>query len=145
MDNDLVNCTSIGTPLNPSNVRRTLLRFIEKAKVPKIRFHDLRHTHATLLLSNDVHIKIISERLGHNDIKITLSTYSHLLPTMQEEAEKNWISFLDNFQCYLSLLFFNRYFFVTNKKRPSLRKWSFFIQTLMYQVFDLMTPNRMLH
>lgn len=59
---------------------------IKKAAMPKIRFHDLRHTHATLLLAKGVNVKVISERLGHSNIKITLDTYSHVLPTMQEEA-----------------------------------------------------------
>ncbi|MDA1654272.1 site-specific integrase [Bacillus thuringiensis serovar kyushuensis] len=85
-DNDLVICTPSGTPINPANVRRSLNALIKKAAVPKIRFHDLRHTHATLLLAKGVNVKVISERLGHSNIKITLDTYSHVLPTMQEDA-----------------------------------------------------------
>lgn len=86
-DFDLVFCTPIGTPVHPSNLRnRTFNKLIEKAKIPKIRFHDLRHTHATLLLSKGVNIKVISERLGHSNIRITLDTYSHMLPTMQKDA-----------------------------------------------------------
>ncbi|PED86678.1 site-specific integrase [Bacillus cereus] len=85
-DNDLVMCTPSGTPINPANVRRSLNDLIKKAVVPKIRFHDLRHTHATLLLVKGVNVKVISERLGHSNIKITLDTYSHVLPTMQEDA-----------------------------------------------------------
>ncbi|PGE14999.1 site-specific integrase [Bacillus toyonensis] len=85
-DNDLVMCTPSGTPINPANVRRSLNALIKKAAVPKIRFHDLRHTHATLLLAKGVNVKVISERLGHSNIKITLDTYSHVLPTMQEDA-----------------------------------------------------------
>ena len=52
----------------------------------EIRFHDLRHTHATLLLRQGVHVKAVSERLGHSTVGITLDTYSHVLPDMQEEA-----------------------------------------------------------
>ncbi|EOO24845.1 DNA integration/recombination/inversion protein [Bacillus cereus BAG1X2-3] len=85
-DNDLVMCTPSGTPITPANVRRSLNALIKKAAVPKIRFHDLRHTHATLLLAKGVNVKVISERLGHSNIKITLDTYSHVLPTMQEDA-----------------------------------------------------------
>lgn len=85
---DLVVCTQMGTPLNPANLRRTYNRLIEKAELPKIRFHDLRHTHATLLLSEGINVKVISERLGHSNIKITLDTYSHVLPIMQEEVMK---------------------------------------------------------
>jgi integrase len=51
-----------------------------------IRFHDLRHTHATQLLKAGVHPKVVSERLGHASIGITLDTYSHVMPGMQEEA-----------------------------------------------------------
>lgn len=61
---------------------------IKMADVPEIRFHDLRHTHATLLLSNGVHVKVISERLGHSNLKVTLDTYSHVLPSMQEEVAR---------------------------------------------------------
>ncbi len=61
---------------------------IKMADVPEIRFQDLRHTHATLLLSNGVHVKVISERLGHSNIKVTLDTYSHVLPSMQEEVAR---------------------------------------------------------
>ncbi len=85
-DNDLVMCTPSGIPINPANVRRSLNVLIQKAAVPKIRFHDLRHTHATLLLAKGVNVKVISERLGHSNIKITMDTYSHVLLTMQEGA-----------------------------------------------------------
>ncbi|WP_027725456.1 site-specific integrase [Tuberibacillus calidus] len=86
-DNDLVFCTPLGTPLHPSNIRKRVFnKLIEKAQVPKIRFHDLRHTHATLLLQKKVNPKVVSERLGHANVKITLDTYSHVLPTMQKEA-----------------------------------------------------------
>ena len=52
----------------------------------KVRFHDLRHTHATLLLRQGIHPKVVSERLGHSTINITLDTYSHVMPDMQDEA-----------------------------------------------------------
>jgi integrase len=64
--------------------RLTLLR--SKAGKPKVRFHDLRHTCATMLLLEDVNVKIVSERLGHASIEITLNTYQHVLPTMQQRA-----------------------------------------------------------
>jgi len=67
-------------------LKRTYERLIEKANIPKIRIHDQRHTHATMLLVQGVQAKVISERLGHSNIKITLDTYSHALPNMQEEA-----------------------------------------------------------
>lgn len=58
---------------------------IKKLGLPMIRFHDLRHTHATLLIQQNVNVKLISEWLGHTDIQTTLNTYSHVLPTMQRE------------------------------------------------------------
>jgi integrase len=72
--------------------RRTHFHFNEfkplliNAGLPDIRFHDLRHTSATLLLSQGVHPKVVQERLGHSQISITLDTYSHVLPTLQVEA-----------------------------------------------------------
>ncbi|MFY0215556.1 tyrosine-type recombinase/integrase [Bacillus cereus] len=78
-------CTLSGTLISPANVRRSLNAWIKKAAVSKIRFHDLRHTHATLLLAKGVSVKVISERLGHSNIKIILETYLHVLPTMQED------------------------------------------------------------
>jgi integrase len=61
---------------------------LKRAGLPQIRFHDLRHTCATLLLSKNVNPKVVSEMLGHATIAITLDTYSHVLPTMQESAAK---------------------------------------------------------
>ncbi|MFP7295816.1 tyrosine-type recombinase/integrase [Neobacillus niacini] len=83
---NLVFCSEVGTPIHRSNLRRVYNRLIKEANVPKIRFHDLRHSHATYLLSKGVNIKVISERLGHSDIKITLNTYSHVGESMQKEV-----------------------------------------------------------
>lgn len=69
---------------------------VEKAKLPKITFHDLRHTYATLLLENGVNIKIISERLGHSRVAITLDIYSHVSENMQIEAVKAMDSLISN-------------------------------------------------
>lgn len=85
-DNDLVIGTSFGTPISPRNLLRTFERFIKKSELPVLTIHDLRHTHASLLLKQGVHPKIVSERLGHSSIKITLDLYSHLLPNMQKET-----------------------------------------------------------
>lgn len=85
-DLDLVICTSLGTPLTPANLRRSFNRLIKEDDATTIRFHDLRHSHATLLLSKGVNVKVISERLGHSNIKVTLDIYSHILPTMQQDA-----------------------------------------------------------
>ncbi|WP_214480992.1 site-specific integrase [Bacillus sp. SM2101] len=87
IDNDLVICTTIGTQYNPSNIlNRSFKPLIEEAKVTPIRFHDLRHTHATILLKLGENPKVIQERLGHANIKITLETYSHVLPSMQKQV-----------------------------------------------------------
>jgi integrase len=59
---------------------------LKQARLPKIRFHDLRHTCATLLLTKNVNPKVVSEMLGHATIAITVDTYSHVLPNMQESA-----------------------------------------------------------
>jgi integrase len=85
-DHDLIICTSIGTPINPNNVTRSYNRLIILAGVPRIRVHDMRHTAATLLLRDGNHAKLVSERLGHANIGITLDTYSHVLPDMQDVA-----------------------------------------------------------
>jgi integrase len=83
----LVFCDSQGNPLRKSNLlRRSFKPFLERAELPEIRFHDLRHTAATLLLAQGVHPKIVQERLGHAQISLTLDTYSHVLPSMQKEA-----------------------------------------------------------
>lgn len=88
VDNDLVVCTSKGTPITPRNLNRTWYRLLKLSELPKIRFHDLRHSHASLLLKLGKHPKIVQERLGHASIKLTLDTYSHVMPNMQEEAAK---------------------------------------------------------
>ncbi|QQZ60230.1 tyrosine-type recombinase/integrase [Paenibacillus sonchi] len=83
---DLVICTTVGTPTTPRNLSRTWYNMLKKSELHPITFHDLRHTHASLLLKNNVHPKIVSERLGHASIQITLDLYSHLFPNMQEAA-----------------------------------------------------------
>ncbi|MEH7028690.1 tyrosine-type recombinase/integrase [Bacillus wiedmannii] len=85
-DVDLVACTRKGNPVIARNCRREFYNLIEKLGLPKIRFHDLRHTHATMLIQQNVNVKLISERLGHTDIQTTLNTYSHVLPNMQREV-----------------------------------------------------------
>ncbi|MFD0680345.1 MULTISPECIES: tyrosine-type recombinase/integrase [unclassified Paenibacillus] len=71
-DNDLIVCTQLGTPVIPRNLMRSFYRITHNADVPKIRFHDLSHTHASFLLKQGVNPKIIAERLGHANIRITL-------------------------------------------------------------------------
>lgn len=75
-----------GEPCNPYTVTRRWNRIADKAGYPDVRLHDLRHTHATLLLSAGVNVKIIQERMGHAKVTTTLDTYSHVVPTLQREA-----------------------------------------------------------
>lgn len=82
-----VFCDTDGGPIRKNNLtRRSFKPLLVAAKLPDIRFHDLRHTAATLLLAQEVHPKVVQERLGHAQINITLDTYSHVLPSMQKEA-----------------------------------------------------------
>jgi integrase len=85
-DHDLVFCTGVGGPLQGTYTLRLLVKFLEAAGLPRIRFHDLRHTAATLLLSARVNPKVVSEMLGHATVAITLDIYSHVLPDMQQDA-----------------------------------------------------------
>jgi integrase len=78
--------TEAGLPYHPERVSKLFAQAAKKAGLPRIRLHDLRHTYATLALSAGVHPKVISERLGHANIAITLDCYSHCLPTLSEEA-----------------------------------------------------------
>ena len=89
-DSDLVFCHPDGRPLDPGVVSHTFAKVLKKAGLPHIRFHDLRHTHATLLLKAGIHPKIVSERLGHANIGITRDTYSHVLPGLQDRAAERF-------------------------------------------------------
>lgn len=84
-DNDLVFARENGEPWSPRTFSSSWSRQRDRMGYD-IRFHDLRHTHATLLLRQGTHAKVVSERLGHSTVGITLDTYSHVLPDMQEEA-----------------------------------------------------------
>jgi len=86
-DLGLVFCQPDGKPLHLHNiVTRDFRRVTKKAKLPRIRFHDLRHSHATDLLAHGEHPKVVQERLGHYDPAFTLRVYSHVLPGMQAQA-----------------------------------------------------------
>ncbi|MBP1156745.1 MULTISPECIES: site-specific integrase [unclassified Paenibacillus] len=85
-DNGFLVCSKYGTPLSKANCSAVWKRMLKKTNMRIIRFHDLRHTCASLLMSLDIHPKIVQEQLGHSSIKITLDTYSHLMPNMQAEA-----------------------------------------------------------
>jgi len=95
IDHRLVFCNDIprgkpakaGMPLTVPNITYRYFRpLLEKAKLPHMRLYDLRHSHATLLLIAGEHVKVVSERLGHASVAITMDTYSHVLPSMQERT-----------------------------------------------------------
>ena len=83
---DLVFCREDGTPVHPHTFSQSFERLIAKTDLPKIRLHDLRHTHATIALAAGVQVKVISERLGHESPAFTLKQYAHVIPGMQAEA-----------------------------------------------------------
>jgi len=84
--NSFVVAQMDGRPIQPRSLTHEWVRIIGKTSLPRIRFHDLRHTHASQMLAAGVHPKIASERLGHSTIGITLDLYSHVLPGMQADA-----------------------------------------------------------
>jgi integrase len=75
-----------GQPIQPQSLTHAWHRFLVKTNLPRLRFHDLQHSHATHMLASGVHPKIASERLGHATVGLTLDTYSHVIPGMQEDA-----------------------------------------------------------
>lgn len=96
-ESDLVFVTMKGTPLDPSNlVARSFKPLLRRAGLPDIRFHDLRHVCATLLLSEGVSVKVVQEVLGHSSVSVTMDVYSHVLPDMQEKAAEAMDSLLSN-------------------------------------------------
>jgi integrase len=86
VETGLVFTAENGTALDPESVSRYFRQAVKKSLLSQIRLHDLRHTHATLALQAGIHPKVVSERLGHATISITLDTYSHAIPALQEEA-----------------------------------------------------------
>ena len=85
-DTGLVFTNESGQVLHPWVTSRCFRKAVKEAMLPDLRLHDLRHTHATLALQAGIHPKVVSERLGHATVAITLDTYSHAIPAMQEEA-----------------------------------------------------------
>ncbi len=80
-------CTKLaGEPIDPNTLTGGFANLVRKTNIPKVRFHDLRHTHATQLLREGIHPKVAQERLGHTSISVTLDLYSHVMPGMQEDA-----------------------------------------------------------
>ncbi|MCX6633996.1 MAG: site-specific integrase, partial [Acidobacteria bacterium] len=78
--------TTVGTPLDGPTVTHRFQKALKKAGLPRLRFHDLRHTCATLLLAQGVHPRVVMGILGHSQIAVTMNTYSHVIPAMQREV-----------------------------------------------------------
>jgi integrase len=87
-ESGLVFTTDLGTPISPRNLVRHFKDKLKEAGLPDIRFHDLRHTTASLLLEKNVHPKIVSELLGHSNVNLTLNTYSHIINPINKVASK---------------------------------------------------------
>jgi integrase len=85
-DLDLVFVTPLGTAIDARNLVRRFERHLQDAGLPRIRFHDLRHTAASLLLAQGVEPRTIMQTLGHSQISLTLNTYAHVIPALQQEA-----------------------------------------------------------
>ena len=85
-DSGLIFTTPLGTAMDPAGATREYHALLESAELPSVRFHDLRHTAATLLLAQRVDPRTIMETLGHSQISLTLNTYSHVLPALQKDA-----------------------------------------------------------
>lgn len=87
-DHGLVLARPDGTPVRPNYITLAFSRLARQCGLEGVRFDDLRHTHATELLFQAIHPKVVSERLGHATVGMTLDVYSHVLPSMQEEAAR---------------------------------------------------------
>ncbi|MFC1924917.1 tyrosine-type recombinase/integrase [Chloroflexota bacterium] len=95
-DEDLVFSDLVGKPLLPNSVTHAWIKLVRKNGLKGIRLHDARHTHASLMLKQGVHPKIVQERLGHSSIQITLDTYSHVTPGLQQAAAEGFDKLLSN-------------------------------------------------
>ena len=102
-DDTLLCCRGDGEPHQPLSLTYEFARFVGRMKdMPRVRFHDLRHSHATQLLAGGVHPKVASERLGHASVGITLDLYSHVTDTMQSEAALKLDSAMQLAKCRLA-------------------------------------------
>jgi len=95
-DHGLVCCRENGRPIAPNSIHSAYETVLSRAGLPYVNFHALRHSHATMLLSQGVHPKIVSERLGHSQIAVTMDLYSHVSLPMQQEAAQKLDTLLSN-------------------------------------------------
>ena len=94
-DHGLVFPGPFGRPLDPATLTRNFKKLVAAAGLNGIRLHDLRHFHATVLLSAGTHLKVVQERLGHASIAITADTYSHVAPGIQKAAADAFAQAMD--------------------------------------------------
>jgi integrase len=94
LDNDLVFAKLNGSPLNPDYFSQYFDRTVARLALPRIRLHDLRHTHATLGLAAGIYPKVMSERLGHATVAFTQDVYMHTIPRLEEEAADQMASLI---------------------------------------------------
>ena len=92
VDPDLVFPNRFGKPLNPMSLTRTLKKVVRRAEVPKMRLHDFRHFHVSVLIQQGESSVMISKRLGHSNPSMTLDIYGHLMPGWQREAAESFAS-----------------------------------------------------
>jgi integrase len=85
---DWMFCNTAGRYLNPQSISQLFDRILARTDIPRVRFHDLRHTHASLLIADGEDVKVVSERLGHAHPAFTIHTYQHLIPGMSAAAER---------------------------------------------------------
>jgi len=89
-DSDLLFGNLEGKPFLPDTVSHAWLKLLRTTEIKAIRLHDARHTHASIMLRQGIHPKIVSERLGHASIQTTLDTYSHVVPGLQQQAAERF-------------------------------------------------------
>ncbi|MFC1983573.1 site-specific integrase [Chloroflexota bacterium] len=89
-DSDLLFSSLEGKPILPDTASHAWLKLLRTTSLKAIRLHDCRHTHASIMLRQGIHPKIVSERLGHASIQITLDTYSHVVPGIQQQAAERF-------------------------------------------------------
>jgi len=94
-DEDLVFCQIDGKPLLPDSITHAWMKLARRAGLKGVRLHDARHTHASIMLKQGIHPKIVQERLGHASIQITLDTYSHVVGGLQESAAQKFDGFIE--------------------------------------------------
>jgi len=87
-EHNLIFPSTVGTPMGASNLLKDFKKQLERAKLREIRFHDLRHTAASLMLNHGIPVLVVSKILGHSKTSTTLDVYGHLIPVMQEEAAR---------------------------------------------------------